>query len=65
MLDLAVVGLALLVSGTLMLLAWTLGVSAVSAVRKARHRIILTRLQLAMAERQLLERFGARPQGDE
>lgn len=65
MLDLAVVGLAILVSGTLMLLAWTLGVSAVGAVHRARHQIILTRLQLAMLERQMLQRFPARPEGDE
>ncbi len=65
MLDLAVVGLAILVSGTLLLLAWTLGVSAVEAVHRARHRIILTRLQLTMLERQMLQRFPARPEGDE
>jgi hypothetical protein len=65
MLDLAVVGLALLVSATLVLLAWTLGVSAVSAVHRARHQVILTRLQLAVAERLLLERFGPQPEGDE
>ena len=65
MLDLAVVGLAILVSGTLVLLAWTLGVSAVAAVQRARHQVILTRLQLAILERRMLQRFPTRPEGDE
>ena len=53
LLDLAVVALAVLVSLTLLLLAWTLGVSAVRAIRTARRHALVTRLQLTVIERRL------------
>ncbi|MDQ3150093.1 MAG: hypothetical protein M3Q38_09265, partial [Chloroflexota bacterium] len=39
-LDLAVVALALIIVGSLGLLAWTLGISAVRATRLGRRRIV-------------------------
>jgi hypothetical protein len=53
LLDLAVIGLAILVTCTLLLLAWTLGVSGVHSVRRARRQALLTRLQLTIIERRL------------
>ena len=52
-LDLAVIAVAILVSITLGLLAWTLGVSATRALRRFRRDILLARLELAVAERRL------------
>ena len=52
-LDLAVIAIAILVSITLGLLAWTLGVSTTRALRRLRHDILLARLQVAVAERRL------------
>ena len=52
-LDLAVIAVALLVSITLGLLAWTLGVSTTRALRRVRRDILLARLQVAVAERRL------------
>jgi hypothetical protein len=52
-LDLAVIAVAILVSITLGLLAWTLGVSATRALRRLRRDILLARLELAVAERRL------------
>jgi type II secretory pathway pseudopilin PulG len=52
-LDLAVIAVAILVSITLGLLAWTLGVSATRALRRVRRDILLARLELATAERRL------------
>jgi hypothetical protein len=55
-LDLAVVALALVVCGTLCLLAWTLGVTVPAAARRAREDVGQARLWLAEAERRLRER---------
>ena len=49
-LDLAVVMLGLLVIGSLALLAWTLAVSAVRAIRRERVRVAGAREQVAAAE---------------
>jgi hypothetical protein len=58
-LDLAVIAVAILVSITLGLLAWTLGVSTTRALRRLRRDILLARLEVAVAERRL--RGGPRP----
>lgn len=52
-LDLAVIAVAILVSITLGLLAWTLGVSTTRALRKVRRDLLLARLSVATAERRL------------
>jgi hypothetical protein len=52
-LDLAVVTLGLLVIGSLALLAWTLAVSAVRAIRRERARIANSRMAVAGAERRV------------
>jgi hypothetical protein len=52
-LDLAVVALAVMVCGTLGLLAWTLGVAVPAAAWRARRDIAEQRLRLAIAERRL------------
>lgn len=52
-LDVAVIAVAILVSVTLGLLAWTLGVSTTRALRRTRHDLLLARLQMATAERRL------------
>jgi len=56
-LDVAVAALALLVIGSLALLAWTLGFSAVRATRRGRERIDDSRRVVADAEARL--RSGA------
>jgi hypothetical protein len=56
-LDLAVAALALLVIGSLALLAWTLGFSAVQAVRRGRRQTADLRRIVAEAESRL--RSGA------
>ena len=56
LLDLAVIALAVLVSGSLGLLAWTLGVSAVSAIGRERQRLTDARRDLAALELRLPER---------
>ena len=61
-LDLAVVAVAILVSITLGLLAWTLGVSTTRALRRLWRDILLARLELAVAERRL--RVGPPPAED-
>jgi hypothetical protein len=61
-LDVAVIAVAILVSVTLGLLAWTLGVSTTRALRRARRDLLLARLQLATAERRLR---GGPPPADE
>jgi type II secretory pathway pseudopilin PulG len=48
-----VIAVAILVSITLGLLAWSLGVSTTRALRRVRRDILLARLQLATAERRL------------
>ena len=61
-LDVAVIAVAILVSVTLGLLAWTLGVSTTRALRRARRDLLLARLQIATAERRL--RDGPPPAAD-
>ncbi|HET7686943.1 MAG TPA: hypothetical protein VFM19_11095 [Candidatus Limnocylindria bacterium] len=58
-LDAAVVVLALLVCGSLGLLAWTLAVGGRAAVRTERERVAAARAELAMTERALRERSAA------
>ena len=52
-LDLAVVALAVMVCGTLGLLAWTLGITIPGSVRRARRDVLHTRYRVAVAERRL------------
>jgi type II secretory pathway pseudopilin PulG len=53
-LDLAVVALALVVIGSLALLAWTLGVSAVRSVRRGRASVAEVRRSAAESEVRLV-----------
>jgi hypothetical protein len=53
LLDLPVVALAVTVCGSLLLLAWTLGVSTPRAIGRSRTDLIVARLRLARAERRL------------
>jgi hypothetical protein len=53
LLDLAVVALAVMVCGSLVLLAWTLGVSISKALRRFRRDIFAARLQVIRSERRL------------
>lgn len=53
-LDLAVVALALVVIGSLALLAWTLGVSAVRSVRRGRESVAEARSSAAASEVRLV-----------
>jgi hypothetical protein len=55
LLDLAVVALAVMVCGSLLLLAWTLGVSTPRALWRFRREVFAARLQVTRAERQLRE----------
>jgi hypothetical protein len=52
-LDLAVLALAVMVCGTLGLLAWTLGIAVPTAARRARRDVADQRARLAVAERRL------------
>jgi hypothetical protein len=52
-LDLAVVALAVMVCGTLGLLAWTLGITVPNAARRARREVMDARHGVAVAERRL------------
>jgi hypothetical protein len=52
-LDLAVVAIAVVVVGSLALLTWTLGVSAVRSVRRTRQRFEASRRRVAEAESRL------------
>lgn len=52
-LDLAVVALAVMVCGTLGLLAWTLGVTIPRAARRARRDVTNARYRVAIAEGRL------------
>lgn len=52
-LDLAVVALAVMVCGTLGLLAWTLGVTLPAAARRVRLQVMDARQRVAVAERRL------------
>jgi hypothetical protein len=53
LLDLPVVVLAVIVCGSLLLLAWTLGVTTPRAIGRSRTELIIARLHLARAERRL------------
>jgi hypothetical protein len=53
LLDFAVIALAGMVCVSLLLLAWTLGVSIPLAVRRFRVELVVARLTLARAERRL------------
>jgi hypothetical protein len=55
-LDLAVVALAVMVGGTLVILAWTLGVAIPAALRRTRADIVDARLRLVVVERRLRAR---------
>ena len=61
-LDLAVIALAVMVFGTLGLLAWTLGVTVPGAARRARQDVSRARAQVAEVEGRL--RALAEKQGD-
>ena len=52
-LDLAVVALAVMVCGTLGLLAWTLGITIPGTARRARRDVLHARYRVAVAERRL------------
>jgi len=52
-LDLAVIALAVMVCGTLGLLAWTVGITIPSALRRARRDVLQARLSTAVVERRL------------
>ena len=56
--DVATVVLAVGVCGSLGLLAWTLGVGSLRAVRHARREVKDARMRLAAADRQLHARSG-------
>jgi hypothetical protein len=51
--DLAVVAVAILVCISMVLLAWTLGVSITNAMRRGRASVIRGRLEMAVMERRL------------
>ena len=60
-LDLAVLALAVVVCGSLCLLAWTLDVTVPAAARRARHDVSRARSQVTEAEgrlRRLTEKQG-------
>ena len=61
-LDLAVVALAVMVCISMILLAWTLGVSITGVLRRTRASLINARLDMAVAERRL--RSTARSMAD-
>lgn len=54
LLDFAVIALAVMVTGSLFMLAWTLGVSTPLTLQRARTDLVVARLTLARAERRLL-----------
>jgi hypothetical protein len=58
-LDLAVAALALLVIGSLALLAWTLAVSAVRSVRHGRRQVVQSRRAVAETRERLQARKAA------
>jgi hypothetical protein len=58
-LDLAVVILAVAVTVSLALLAWTLAVSAAAAARQTRESVLQTRLGMAGTERRLRKATAA------
>jgi len=57
-LDLAVVALAMVVIGSLALLAWTLGVSAVRSVRREHAAVVGARRSVARSESRLVAAAG-------
>lgn len=57
-LDLAVIALSVIVCASLGLLAWTLGVTGVAAIRGERARIEALRQRLAVFERTVPAKLG-------
>ncbi len=57
-LDLAVVALAMVVIGSLALLAWTLGVSAVRSVRREQAAVVSARRSVVQTESRLVAAAG-------
>jgi hypothetical protein len=51
--DVAVIAMALMVCISMILLAWTLGVSITGVLRRTRASLISARLDMAVAERRL------------
>ncbi len=68
-LDMAVIAVAVLVCISLVLLAWTLGVSITNTMRRGRASVIEARLEMATMERRLRHALrataGAESQTDE
>jgi hypothetical protein len=62
--DLAVIAVAVLVCISLVLLAWTLGVSITNAMRRGHASVIDTRLELATMERRLRHAMRATTETD-
>ena len=58
-LDIAVAVLTLVVIGSLALLAWTLAVSSVRAIREGRREVAELRATVAAAERRLVDSAAA------
>jgi hypothetical protein len=52
-LDLAVIALAMMVCGTLGLLAWTMGIALPKALHRARRDLLQARLAVVVTERRL------------
>lgn len=52
-LDLAVIALAVMVCGTLWLLAWTVGITLPGAMRHARREVLQARLAAVLLERRI------------
>jgi hypothetical protein len=57
-LDLAVIALSVIVCVSLALLAWTLGVTGVAAIRGERARVVALRERLPVVERAVPEHLG-------
>jgi hypothetical protein len=64
-LDLAVIAVAVLVCISLVLLAWTLGVSITNVMRRGRAAVIDARLEMATMERRLRNAIRATARTDE
>jgi hypothetical protein len=61
--DLAVIAMAVLVCISLVLLAWTLGVSITNVMRRGRAAVIDARLEMAVMERKLRAAMRATASG--
>jgi hypothetical protein len=58
-LDLAVIALAVMVCGTLGLLAWTVGITLPNTLRRVRRDVLRARLATVVVERRLRTLAGA------